>query len=337
MVIKSADGGRTWQEQDPQNRPRTNDLESVDAVLANDELHIAHHGGKRVVYHVFRVSSHPAHPDTYRVRDEPIAAPITYAEQSVALELAPDGKVHCFYARTVGARGGVYYRTRGATWGPEQSLDQEPGSSFYGVAAVRGTRGGIHAVYASDQGLVYHRSLSADGVLSPPQLLTAEAGLKREDRVPLMPPVSWDQDGQEMLMVGYRKAADGRLYTRVLANGGPAGPEEPASSRPVSNDQAQSRQPTASLANDGPAVYLLYADAASEEIYLNVYTPGSGWGADRLERPGFEADLIRAAVFTHSAKNGGRKVLGYLVDNGSDGYTGTVRYEETPLPLAGIR
>jgi hypothetical protein len=52
-------GGRTSTEQDGANRPDTDDPESVDAVLAGDELHIVHHDGRRLVYHVFRVSTHP--------------------------------------------------------------------------------------------------------------------------------------------------------------------------------------------------------------------------------------------------------------------------------------
>ena len=64
MVVKSSDGGVTWAEQDGASRPTTDDVESVDAVLLGDELHAAHHKGNKVVYNVFRVSTHPTNADT---------------------------------------------------------------------------------------------------------------------------------------------------------------------------------------------------------------------------------------------------------------------------------
>jgi hypothetical protein len=78
---------------------------------------------------------------------------------------------------------------------------------------------------------------------------------------------------------------------------------------------------------------LLYADAASEDIFRDVYTPQTGWGADVEEQDGVEADLIRGVVITHSEHNGGARVIGYLFDNGSNGYTGTVRYGQHPIPV----
>jgi hypothetical protein len=146
-----------------------------------------------------------------------------------------------------------------------------------------------------------------------------------------MPPVYWDEGGDEKIMVGYKKAADGRIYTKIITNDGRPGPESVASDRAVNNDQAQSCQPTANLANDGSTVYLHYADAAKEDIFRDVYTPKTGWGADVEEQDGVEADLLRGVVLTHSPVNGGAKVVGYLFDNGSDGYTGTVRYAEYPI------
>lgn len=331
MVIKSADGGRTWTEQDGANRPDTNDLESVDAVLAGDELHIVHHEGNAVVYHVFRVSTHPDSPDTYRLTDELIAGPITYDEQSVALEVLSGGTVRCFYARTAGKRGRVFYRTRDGGWGAEQSLDDQKGVDFYGVAAVRGASDKVHIVYYGDDGSVYHRSLSSAGVLSEREALTTDAGATEAERVPFMPPVYWNDAGDEKIMVGYRKSSDGRIHTRIITNDGRPSAESVASDHAVSNDQAQSCQPAANLANDGSTVYLHYADAATEDIFRDVFRPEAGWGRDVEEQDGAEADLIRGVVFTHSAANGGARVIGYLVDNGSDGYTGTVRYQEHPI------
>jgi hypothetical protein len=143
-----------------------------------------------------------------------------------------------------------------------------------------------------------------------------------------MPPVYWDEDGDEKVLVGYRKAGDGRIYTRIITNDGRPEAESLASGHAVNNDQAESCQPTANLANDGSTVYLHYSEAATEDIFRNVHTPETGWGRAIEVQDGVEADLIRGTVFTHSASNGGSRVIGYLVDNGSDGYTGTVRYLE---------
>jgi hypothetical protein len=189
-------------------------------------------------------------------------------------------------------------------------------------------------IYYADDGNVYHRSLSSSDVLSERESVTSDGGVRDSERVPFMPPVYWNEASDEKIMVGYRKAADGRIYTRIITNDGQPGEENVASDRAVSNDQAQSCQPTANLANDGSTIYLHYADAETEDIFRDVYTPQTGWGADVEEQDGVEADLIRGMVLTHSAHNGGAKVIGYLFDNGSDGYTGTVRYSEFPVPAA---
>jgi hypothetical protein len=192
----------------------------------------------------------------------------------------------------------------------------------------------VHIVYYADDGNVYHRSVSSSNVLSDRKSLTTDGGSRPSERVPFAPPVYWDESGEEKVMVGYRKASDGRIYTRIITNDGTPGAESAASDHAVNNDQAQSCQPTANLANDGSTVYLHYADATSEDIFRDVYTPETGWGADVKEQNGVEADLIRGLVFTHLAGDGGKKVVGYLFDNGSDGYTGTVLYKEYPIPVS---
>jgi hypothetical protein len=190
----------------------------------------------------------------------------------------------------------------------------------------------VHIVYYAGDGNVYHRSLSSADVLSERESLTTDGGVKDSERVPFMPPVYWDDAGDEKIMVGYRKATDGRIYTSIITNDGRPGAESVASDRAVNNDQAESCQPTANLANDGSTVYLLYSDAAAEDIFSDVYTPQTGWGSDVKEQDAVEADLIRGVIFTHSARNGGAKVIGYVFDNGSNGYTGAVRYKERPIP-----
>ena len=84
-------------------------------MLAGDELHIAHDRGQTNCLLCFRVSTHRGNADTYPLTDELVAGPITYEEQSVALEVLSDGRVRCFYARTVGYRD-VYTAATG--WAP---------------------------------------------------------------------------------------------------------------------------------------------------------------------------------------------------------------------------
>lgn len=82
MMMKSADGGKTWREVDGANRPETGDLESVDSRQVGDSIHIIHQVTHSVRYHVFNTSDHPNEPDRWSVRDEVAATATAIAQMA---------------------------------------------------------------------------------------------------------------------------------------------------------------------------------------------------------------------------------------------------------------
>jgi hypothetical protein len=135
---------------------------------------------------------------------------------------------------------------------------------------------------------------------------------------------------------------DNNLYSCNITNDGSPETVKLASDNTVKASPANtdSGQPVAALANDGENVYLHYADLTSGDLYRTKNVNNGTWGTDVEETDGTDLFFIRSLVFTHSAGNGGSKVIGYtyekhLADEG--GYTGFTwygEYELSPPPLS---
>ena len=337
LISKSTDGGDTWVDVDTANRPTKGDLESVDAVLENDRLYILHHQNPAVWHHIFRVSTHGTNPDTWELKDEEIENnsipnPIP-SNQFAGIVRRSDGDLIAFFVFNNGTNTQIYYRIKpnAGAWGSRIQLDSEA-VNFSGVAVVRGASDKTHIVYADDAGNVYHRSLDSADTLSARESLTTTALTANSVYQPLAAPVYWDESGTEKILVSYVKAADGKVYSRIITNDGTPGTESAAASdNAVYRNGGGSHAVCYQAVNDGANVYIVYGDNTTQDIFRDVNLDEAGWGTDVELLDAKTCDNITANLFTHSAGNGGAKVLGYVYENGTDGYTGQLWYAEEAI------
>jgi hypothetical protein len=332
LVSKSTDGGDTWVDVDTVNRPTKGDLEAVDAVLENDRLYILHCQSPAVWHHVFRVSTHGTDPDTWELKDEEIE-PNSVPDQVPSRQVAGivrrgDGDLVAFYIFNNGTNTQVYYKIKpnGGSWGSRIQLDSEA-VNFLGLGVVRGASDKSHIAYNDDAGNVWHRSLDSADTLSARESLTT-AGLTGTTDNDLTPPVYWDEAGTEKVLVIYAKS-DGKLYSRIITNDGAPGTESSAATdNTIQRNKGSSHAVCATIAVDGPDVHLLYADLTTEDIWFDSNLDEAGWGTDVEELDATACHNITGQIFTHSGGNGGAKVFGYVYEDGTDGYTGGLKYRE---------
>lgn len=340
-MIKSTNGGDTWREQDGANRPTEGDLESADIRKVGDTLHIVIQRGASddVFYHTFRMSDH-ASADTWGITDEVVTTLSGAAsDQEASLEVYADGRVIALYRKT-DTNEGVYYKIRstGGTWGSEVEVDTTASVDFLGGMMIKGESDKMHIFYKDDtNGDLYHKSLPDGGSLGSRESISSDsdAGVS-DDEKPIIPPVYWDDGGDEKIMVVYKESADNILRSRIITNDGTPASATAASDVAVASHQAGSNQPVADMVVDGTNALLLYSDRSTFDIFKDENSNGGGWGTDAEEKDGVTAHFIRGNVFTHSSGNGGDKVYGYIWDDGSDGGVGRIFYDEVVLEVGGV-
>jgi hypothetical protein len=344
-VSKSTNGGDNWTIQDQANGPTTSkDLEAFDAILANDRIYMAQQNtGDDVYHHVFVVSTDGTSPDTWETVDEAVTTGITMNSnpQSVAIGRRSDGDLIIFYVKDNGSVDQGYYKIdSGSGWGSEQTLDAESGYWVKGIAGIMGESDLFHVFYKMANGTlgpIYHRSLNSSDTLSGREAIDTDAGGSTDDRFFMTNPVYWDDGGDEIIMVCYYDAADSKIYSVVVTNDGTPETRKAASDNTAAYQPGNtgSDQVVADLSIDGSDAFLHYANAADLDLYRDLASNDGGWGTDVEELDATTIHWIRTHVFTHSAGNGGAKVVGQVYDKGSDGETGYIWYREYEIPSAG--
>jgi hypothetical protein len=316
MMIKSTDSGITWREIDGANRPRTNDLESVDARLAGDTIHIVHQVTRSVRYHSFRTSDHPSRPDSWAVRDESVAS-ATSAAQAATLVVRGDGSMAAFYV----GQTKVHYNLRSAagTWGTDAVLD----SDTVGPQAVLGANGIIHLAYCGTEGRIWYRRLLPDGRFTAREELASGAGTSQAEYGAVLPLVFIPETNTAVII--YRLAS-GRLWERRVVNEGPPSAPIRVTDRDVIRDAVDSQQPGADAVRDGRTVHVLFIEQSSRGIF-STHDRG-GWQASTPRIEGILGSWVRGNVYT---RRDGAKVYGYIYDAGSDGGAGMNRFGEIVL------
>jgi hypothetical protein len=341
IVIKSTTGGDDWAEVDGANRPTNTDLESVDVQQVGDTLHILHQRGSlyshAVLYHRFRMSDHATNPDTWEITDEAITSTISTSNQCAAIAVRSDTTIVAFYNSGDGTDDRVYYKIRssGGVWGSENSLDNTATTAFLFASCVLGASDKVHIFYhEQDNHDIYHKSLNSSDTLSARELVEADASSGATLRWGMTEAIYWDDSGDEIIMVAVRDESDKFLYTIVVTNDGSPETRKLATAAVAEKDQ-DSEQPTATLAIDAATktAYILYSGNVDYDLWRDKAVNDGGWGTDVELLADKTIHWVRARVFTHSAGNGGKKVLGYLYDNGSDGGTGFIWYKEYELGI----
>lgn len=319
MMIKSTDRGRTWREVDGANRPRTNDLESVDARFVGDTIHIIHQVTRSTVYHAFRTSDHPIRPDSWSVRDE-LAGSADSVAQAAALAVRSDGSMVAFY---VGQTIHYNVRSPAGAWGTQAIIDAKVAPQLAGPKAVLGANDTVHVAYYGTDGTIWYRRLLRDGTLTERQKLASGAGTTRAEYGSVLPLVFIPETNT--LVVVYR-LSDGKLWERRIVNDGPPTPAARVTERDVVQDAVDSQQPGADAVLDGKRVRVMFIEQSSRRIF-STHDAG-GWQSSILQVDDILGSWVRGSVYT---RRDGVKVYGYVYDAGSDGGAGMNRFGEIVL------
>ncbi|WP_240901133.1 metallophosphoesterase [Thioalkalivibrio sp. XN8] len=323
MMVKSTDGGRSWQEVDGANRPATGDLEAVDARLVGDTIHILHQVTEATFYHAFRTSGHADAPDTWAVTDEP-ATSVTARAQMATLVVRPDGTMVALH---LGDTIGYSIRSTAGEWSPEVVLDHD-GLETAGPQAVLGAGGIVHLAYYGLDGTIWHRRLLPDDTLTEAQLLDDGAAVGEDHFGAVLPLVYRPEN--DTLVVLYRRA-DGRLYERRITGTSPASPATLVAALPVVQHAVDSQQAGADAAGWDGGIVVAFIDQVDRSVYTTV-NRGDGWQAPALQVEGIRGAWVRGNVYR---RDDGALVYGYVYDAGSEGGAGMNRYAELVLEPAG--
>jgi RTX calcium-binding nonapeptide repeat (4 copies) len=346
-LMKSGDGGNTWVPQDVLSPPEKRDWESADILISGTELKVFQQQGQNVFFHTFRTSEDGT-PDTWNIKDEVAAAtqPSTNTNQCGSLVRRSDGSFVAFFCEDLSSSfGRVAYNVRssGGTWGTEVIIDSEASTGFEWAVGVLGESDLTHIFYLDrTNGIVYYRTLTSGGTLSGrTQIATGLTGSGDSNIAGILPAVYYDDAGAEKVLVVYKKSDD-KLYAVTVTDGTP-GSEQAVTSETVVSNVGGSHSPGAALVVDGTTAYVLYGDNSTKDLWLRSSVNGAAWSSATEIEDNVTVDLVTASVFTHSAGNGGDKVIGYIFDNGSEGFTGKLTYGEhilqqgTPPPVGSSR
>jgi hypothetical protein len=320
MMVKSADGGRTWREVDGPNRPPTDDLEAVDARQVGDTIHILHEVSRSAHYHSFRTSDHPTRPDSWNVRGE-LVAKVEPVAQAAALEVRSDGSLVAFY---VGPTK-IHYSVRRAAggWSTDRVIDAQMSPNLAGPQAVRGANDTVHLAYYGTDGTIWYRRLLADDTLTARQQLASGAGRTRAEYGSVLPLLYIPE--KDTVVIIYRLAS-GRLFERRIVNDAPPTPAVQVTDQTVITDAVDSQQPAADAVLSGGTTHVSFIEPSSRSIFST--NDSGGWQPSTLRIANIRGSWIRGTVYT---RRDGVKVYGYVYDAGSEGGAGMNRFAETVI------
>ena len=320
MMIKSTDNGRTWHEVDGKNRPRTDDLESVDSRLVGDTIHIIHQVTHSVRYHTFRTSNHPTHPDTWAIRDELVGS-VDAIAHTASMVVRSDGSIVAFYL----GQEKIHYsvRSHSGTCSQVKTLDSGLQPNHAGPQAVLGANDIIHLAYYGTDGTIWYRRFFPDGTLTPRQLLATGAGISRAEYGAVLPLIFIPHKNEVVII--YRLAS-GNLWARRIVNDAPPADAVMVTDLMVVTDAVDSQQAGADAILDDGTVCMLLIEESSRSIFST--NNKGGWQPGQLQVDNILGSWVRGNVYT---RKDGVRVYGYIYDAGSDGGAGMNRFKELIL------
>lgn len=315
MMIKSTDDGKTWDEINGENRPATDDLESVDARMIGDTIHIIHQITEATVYHSFRTSDHSTQPDTWDIRDEK-AGTVEAAAQMAAFEVRRDGSMAAFYL----GQEKIHYNIRSTegVWGTQQLIDPDLSPNQAGPQTVLGNDDTIHLVYYGWDGSIWYRQLLPDGTLTSRQNIAEGAGTERKHYGSVLP-LLYDSTTDTVIII-YR-LVNGYLWERRINSSGEISQAVRVSDREVITDAVDSQQPAADAVLYNRTIYVLFIDEDTRSIFST--NDKDGWQPSHLQVDSILGSWVRGNVLMQSK---GTNVYGYVYDAGSEGGTGMNKY-----------
>lgn len=352
LMHKSTDGGDTWNEATLTGRPTVADPEGTAVFQEGDDiLHIITRRGNDVVqYHRYYMSSHSTNPDTWNVIDKQIdadaGAPSGGGSEACDICVrTSDGYIFVIYNGNDGTDDVMwwtYSTDNGANFQARSSI-QTTGRDYAGGKMVLGVNTDDIYIFVIDilAGAMYYDRIQDTTTALDGTLISVATGLGTgfgQDSDNIVPPISYDDGGVEVVMVGWvNTAGDGTLSTRTLRDNTLQTTATGASDNSVDKSGGQSHQPIASFDVYNKVVHLFYSDNSTNDIYRDENNDEGGWGTDTEVHDAVTCLYIRGRVGAHSSGNGGDIVFGYVWEfGGANGDSpGFIQYNELFLAAGG--
>lgn len=349
MVMKSTDGGQTWTRQDVANNPTGsgayNDMESAWVALrpTAKELVLCYMKAQSRWWGMsFRTSDHATNPDTWDTGTFATSSGqdqfgTQASESGIACCVLSDGTVRAF----IRSGQGFLHRTKATTsWDTGATNITHSGVNMSRPACVVGESDTTHLFYRDHtNGRVYHRTISSTGTVGDPTRVdTNGAGTGDSYENNVIPPVYYDDAGDEVVVVGFVNASN-VLRTVEVRNGTPGSEQVVSTDTVTVNPTGTTNQgPSAALAVHGTTVYAVWGDATSGDLYYASRANGGSWSSRTLltdTGTGGSVQWLCAKVLDH----GGGPVLAAVYDVGPhDDEDVSTEYNElilqTPLTVS---
>jgi len=338
---KSSNGGETWSEQDSTNNPDhtgTGQVYSIDVFQDGTRLHVASFETslEDVYYHTFDTSDASSNQDTWTEVDTLVAGYTdTTSEWSVSIIVNGDGD------RFIHSSGddSTYYSTRecteyhyntGSGWNTKNAMGDTDSDNVLGPVGL-GENDKIHVVWKEEVNNRYmHSSLTdVDATPSADESLGSytTSGFNYVNARKI---VYYDASGVER-MTFVALASDDTPYSTIIDDDGTPDTAEQVTTTTVHRGSANYHSAAMCLCVDAEndTVYLVFADATTQDVYLIKNTNDGGWTGETEIWDAVTCDLLCANIYINKD---GAKVIGYVIDDG--GPEGTTKYNEYVLEEA---
>lgn len=329
-VYKKNTASSGWREIDPSNRPVQSDFEGASYAVVDTILNILQHKGASVWHWRFDLDN-----DLWTGGGGDIATGLsTPTTQYCSLVARSDGDLIAFYNEQSSPRHRIRYRVYEGAWGGQQTLDDESGVNFSTASAVMGANDVTHIVYKDDDnGILYRNTLSATNVLGTREsIATGLTVTGVADNIPFLPPLYYDDGGNEKIVFFYQKTAQtGVLFCRILTNGS-LGSEIQATTLGVEAQEGANNMVIATAGVYGTTIYLFFSDTTDLDIYWTKSENGAAFDSHTELHNNVTCQWIRGEI----TNQGGDIYFSYVWDRGSGGATGFTYIDNFFITSAGL-
>lgn len=332
-MMRSTNGGETWEEVDADNRPVADDLEGCWQLQVGTSIYLSVAASDEVWFAVFNTSDAVENADQWVVDDEVVAdlGNSGGVVQFSSMAETSDGQVWLFHSGTVtDGRQQIEYRRRSADgmWGPGQDFEDSAGS-WTGPRLLLGADDVTHVFYKDHEvDELYWRTLASDGALSSATRLDSDG--TSDERIPQTVAVTYETGGQEIVMVGYADP-DGLLRAVTIVDGQVEGIELVGPDPVLENPSVALNDGTvAHFSVDETTIHALWTDLDSGDVLHATREHGQAWSAPEVAWD--SGDNVAWWVYSNVYDRGGARRLGFTYDVGEHADdVGFIEYDEIVL------
>ncbi len=320
MMVKSTDGGQSWFEEDPDNRPMVRDLEGVGSVMSADGIiHIVHQTSDGVYHHAFATSDHTEYEDQWIINSDLITSHKKPPTQVADITIRPDGSLVAVFA----AGNQLHYSILepNGTWSNTVHLNKNHTVGATNPSIVCLPDGTVDIVYKSLDGRGWYHQLLPDNSLSKPQLFAENLGTSKAENITFLPLGYLTE--KETTVAVFRQSV-GYLYLCYKSTDETWSEPVKVSDRKVVTNAVDSEQTGADLVIWENQIIISFISEENRDIYLTVIsdfdqeTPNS-----KLIVSNIDGSWVRGNILNLQQNS---PVYGIVFDAGSKGGSGFNRF-----------